>query len=356
MRDQEMTRRDACRRLVLGGCALNFVDALADGSDQQQSGGSRHLEALLERVRRQHYLPGLAAAVVSGARGTMTAVTGVRGWRDQTELQLRDRFHIASCTKSWTAMLAAVAVQKGWLRRTTTVAEGLPTLAMRMPREYASAALEQLLAREAMLPTYTQPSARRVEEMRALAGSRPTQRLAFLEQVLVERPSDATGDRAYSNAGYAAAGAMIESAAGQSWEDLIRRELGVPLGLTTVGFGYPAAVANPDQPRGHARSGRTTLELPLDEARQLAVCLWPAGAIHCSIGDLATYAADHLSGFARTPRLTTVCVLRAPPPSTGRIAIHAWMGSDTRPTLGCDSLWRRQRRVVLRADRDSARA
>jgi CubicO group peptidase (beta-lactamase class C family) len=286
--------------MLLGGCALPFVGAGAwftVGSAQQLSRRSGELEALLERVRREHELPGLAAAVVSGDRGIVSGATGVRRWRDQAKLQLEDRFHIASCTKSWTATLAAVAVHRGRLRWTTTLAEGLPSLTTRMRREYASATLEQLLAHEAKLPTYTQPSARRVEEMRALTGSGAEQRLAFLEQVLAERPNYATGDGVYSNAGYVAVGAMLESSAGQSWEDLIRRELARPLGLTTVGFGYPATVAVPNQPRGHARSGRTTVELPVDEARQLAVCLWPAGAVHCSIGDLATYAADHLSGL-----------------------------------------------------------
>jgi CubicO group peptidase (beta-lactamase class C family) len=133
--------------------------------------------------------------------------------------------------------------------------------------------------------------------MRALTGASAEQRLAFLKQVLAEEPNDATGDGAYSNAGYAAVGAMLERAAGQSWEDLVRRELAEPMGLKTVGFGYPATVAAPDQPRGHARSGKITEELPLDAARELAVCLWPAGAVHGSIGDLARYAADHLSGL-----------------------------------------------------------
>jgi CubicO group peptidase (beta-lactamase class C family) len=166
-----------------------------------------------------------------------------------------------------------------------------------MRREYASVTLEQLLAHEAKLPAYTQPSARRVEEMRALTGNSTEQRLAFLAQVLAENPNYATGDGAYSNAGYAAAGALLEWATGSTWEDLIRRELAEPLGLTTVGFGYPATTAVPDQPRGHTRRGGAILELPLDDARQLAVCLWPAGAVHCSIGDLAKYAGDHLSGL-----------------------------------------------------------
>ena len=240
---------------------------------------------------------------MTGARGIVGGVAGVRRWGHPAKLQLDDRFHIASCTKSWTATLAAEGVHQGRLGWTTTLAEGLPSLAARMRREYAAVTLEQLLAHEARLPAYTQPSAQRVQEMRALTGSRTEQRLAFLEQALGERPNYATGDGAYSNAGYAAVGAMIELAAGQSWEDLVRRELAEPLGLTTAGFGYPATVATPDRPRGHARSGRTIEVLPLDGTRELAACLWPAGTVHCSIGDLARYAADHLGGLRGRPAL-----------------------------------------------------
>lgn len=286
--------------MALGGlavCCPPVDGAFAFGSGQQKSAPSPELETVLERARREHELPGLAAAVVTGARGTVSAVTGPSRLGNQARIRLEDRFHIASCTKSWTATLAAIAVQKGRLRWTTTLAEGLPSLASRMRREYASATLEQLLAHEARLPAYTQPSTRRVEEMRSLTGSGREQRLAFLEQALAEDPNYGTGDSAYSNAGYAAAGALVESAAGGTWEDLIRMELSQPLGLTSVGFGYPATSARPDQPRGHSRSGGRVLELPLDEARQLPTCLWPAGAVHCSIGDLARYGADHLGGL-----------------------------------------------------------
>jgi hypothetical protein len=65
----------------------------------------------------------------------------------------------------------------------------------------------------------------------------------------------------------------------------------------SLGFGYPATADRPDQPRGHSESNWQSAELPLDESYQLAVCLWPAGAVHCSIGDLALYATDHLNGL-----------------------------------------------------------
>lgn len=286
--------------MVLAGAGLVWPRAGGWLTSQR----SAELQRLLERVSREHELPGLAAAVVSSTRGAISGVTGVRRRGHQSTIQLEDRFHIASCTKSWTATLAAIAVQKGQLRWTTTLAEGLPSLAARMRSEYASATLEQLLAHEARLPAYTQPSGERVAELRALTGTSTEQRLAFLAQVLTENPNDATGDGAYSNAGYAAVGSLLEQASGSAWEELIRRQLAQPLGLTTVGFGYPATIAVPDQPRGHARRDGTILELSIDDdARQLAVCLWPAGAVHCSIGDLGKYAADHLSGLRGGPAL-----------------------------------------------------
>jgi len=35
----------------------------------------------------------------------------------------------------------------------------------------------------------------------------------------------------------------------------------------------------------------------LDDSYLLPVALWPAGAVHSSIGDLGRYAADHLNGL-----------------------------------------------------------
>jgi CubicO group peptidase (beta-lactamase class C family) len=303
---RNITRREAARRVVLGGCGLAspFLAArLASGCARPPQSPVAGLEEVLERALRQHRVPGLAAAVVNGTGGIVSGVAGLRHWRRDSRIRRDDRFHIASCTKSWTATLAAILVEKQQLRWTTTLAQGLPSLHGRMRKEYAGVTLEQLLAHEGRLPAYTEPSPRRVAELHALTGTGAEQRLAFLAQVLTEKPNDATGDGAYSNAGYAAAGALIEQAAEVSWEVLIRQELAEPLGLTTVGYGYPATATTPDQPQGHSRHGDAMVVLPLDEARQLPVCLWPAGAIHCSIGDLARYAADHLNGLRGRPAL-----------------------------------------------------
>jgi CubicO group peptidase (beta-lactamase class C family) len=287
---------DLSRRTVLGSlAAIGLSPAVGRGSSRN---ADETLLSLVGAKRAAHDLPGLAAAVVRGGRITALAVSGFRRSGMAEAMERGDRFHIASCTKSMTATLAAIAIRRGRLDWTTSLAEALPELAGSVRSEYRSATLEQLLAHAARMPAYTQPTADRVAWMHALGGTPGEQRLAFLRDTLSsEPPNDSTGDGAYSNVGYVAASAMIERATGISWERAMRSELAEPLGLRSLGFGYPASPSSPNQPRGHARVDGRTETLPFDTARDLAVALRPAGAVHVSIGDLARYARDHLNGL-----------------------------------------------------------
>jgi CubicO group peptidase (beta-lactamase class C family) len=303
--DNEGTPNDGIeRRTFLTGATAAVVGVtLASAFSQTKpkppkASTAEAFERILERIRAKHKLPGLAAAIVREDKLVAIGVTGVRRQGALDKIKPDDRFHIASCTKSMTATLAAVAVHKGQLKWTTSLGDALPVLAAKVRPEYRQATLEQLLAHEAKFPAYTQPSRQRVEQMQALPGTPKEQRLAFLAEVLgTEKPNDGSGNQAYSNVGYTTVGAMIERAAGASWEELLRRELARPLGMKSLGFGYPATAKTPNQPRGHSESNGRVVELPLDQSRQLPVCLWPAGAVHCSIRDLARYVADHLNGL-----------------------------------------------------------
>ena len=301
MGESKFTRREANRLIAFG--AFGWVWSRGCGPAQTApqplpASTAEAFERILERIRATHKLPGLAAGVVRGDKVVASGVTGVRRQGAADKIEPDDRFHIASCTKSMTATLAALAIHKGQLKWTTSIANGLPVIAKKIRPEYRAATLEQLLAHEAKMPAYTQFGPQRAEQLKALKGTPTEQRLAFLAEVLgTESLNYGTGNAAYSNAGYAAVGAMVERAADTSWEELVRRELARPLGMKSLGFGYPATAETPNQPRGHSESGGRTVELPLDNSRQLAVCLWPAGAVHCSIGDLALYAADHLNGL-----------------------------------------------------------
>lgn len=271
-------------------------------------------------------VPGLAAALVRGGRIEAIGVAGVRSLGGDDPIRVDDRFHIASCTKSMTAMVAASLVEQGTLSWSTTIEQAMPDLAGAGRPEYRPVTLQLLLAHGGRLPAYTRPSRERAAHLLALPGTPRQQRELFVGEVLSEEPNTGHGDSAYSNAGYAVAAVMIERASNDSWENLVRDRVLVPLGMRTAAFGWPATPEHPDQPRGHYHQESGLRTQPLDDEYRLAPCLWPAGAVNCSIEDLARYAADHLNGLVGRPAL-----LR---PATCKVLHRTIDGSDSGFTLG----------------------
>src|SRR5262245_45751479 len=62
---------------------------------------------LLEAVRKEHQLPGLAAAALRGDRVAAEGVAGVRRVGGEDRITPDDRFGLGSCTKRMTALLVA---------------------------------------------------------------------------------------------------------------------------------------------------------------------------------------------------------------------------------------------------------
>jgi CubicO group peptidase (beta-lactamase class C family) len=70
-----------------------------------------------------------------------------------------------------------------------------------------------------------------------------------------------------------------------------------PLAMTTAGLGAPASVDKVDQPWGHTKTLLSGVEaVPPGPGADNPVAISPAGAVHCSVGDLAKYAAFQMAG------------------------------------------------------------
>jgi len=116
----------------------------------------------------------------------------------------------------------------------------------------------------------------------------------------------------YDNANFAVIGHAIELKLKQPWETVMRDRLFKPLGMDSAGFGPPASGKAIDQPWGHVitEGGKMRSVSPdamgdswiwVPELQQKVhadnpAALGPAGMVHCSIGDLAKYAAWQLRG------------------------------------------------------------
>ncbi len=272
--------------------------------------GVRPLDDVLEPIRAAHHVPALAAAIVQGDRLVAIGVVGVRKGGESARVMAGDRFRIGSCTKSMTATLIGMLVDEGRLRWDSTIEEVLPRLARSIRPEYRRVTVDQLLHHTSGLPD-DRSDVLLLWRYRALRGPLTRQRLALAEIALRQRPAAPPGLRPiYSNAGYGILGAMAEQVTGRSWEDLMRRRLFEPLGMTSAGFGSPSAGGSLEQPWGHATFGRFFRRMRPHSANRLPAVLGPEGDVCLSLADWAKYAALHLEAEQGRCRLLSRATFR----------------------------------------------
>jgi CubicO group peptidase (beta-lactamase class C family) len=213
----------------------------------------------------------------------------------------------------------------------------------------------------------------------------PMQERRDVCRLLLRKPTERPPgkDFLYSNAGYIIAGAMAEVAAGEPWEDLIRHRLFEPLQMRSAGFGAPGAETTSlqtkgtpsqiTQPCGHTETGQS---LPASRFADNAENFGPAGRVHLSLRDWATYASLHLAGsrgLAFIPRgkskplLTTESLRHLQTPQGGAIGklnggygyAMGWMVQDDPKTrarslqhFGSNTFW--MAAIAIHPDRNTA--
>ena len=119
----------------------------------------------------------------------------------------------------------------------------------------------------------------------------PTEaRLAYVRAIaskeLVHAPGEKYGP--YSNGGYAVLGAVAEAATGVGWEQLVLTRIGAPLGMDSLGFGFPAEIS------GHDEEG-TAQGDGVDDVQWHA----PAYTCHATLSDWARFTAVHLAALRK---------------------------------------------------------
>lgn len=283
---------------------------------------------------------GAPAAGVAWVRGDQEAlsVAGRRAIGHDEPVAEDDLWHLGSVTKSMTAVLAARLVERGVLSfedRLDAHLGDMPNLDAAL----AGATLADLLHhRSGVQPNVENDVAIELRTAESTVGT-VVQRRRYLEAALGSKGGE-RGAFLYSNAGYVAAAAMMETATGRAWEELIADDLFAPLRLSSASFGPPgSSVATPDQPWGHAKSGGTRAYPPAPASDNI-VALNPAGRVHMSLSDFLTYLKAHAD---RSPLLTPESWDRLHRPVTDRDARYAmgWVApaKGVRMHSGSNTIW-----------------
>ncbi len=242
----------------------------------------------LERIRVEAGLPALGAAAFVDGVPVILEVTGERALGSAVRVEPSDQWHLGSCAKAMTATVLGQLVARDILGWGDTIGERLGDL--EMDEAWEGVTLSDLVRHRSGLPEDRTADPALFMRIRALEGPLDRQRREVVSMVLGKPPATPRGERmAYSNFGYVIAAAMAEARTGQTWEDLCRRELFEPLGMTSARFGPPGSGEEVDSPRGHR--GETPLA-PGPWADNPAM-LGPAGTVSASLEDWGRFLAWH---------------------------------------------------------------
>ena len=246
--------------------------------------------ATARECRERHHLQGMVCAIVGKEGLREIGADGLRRRAAKDAITVDDRMHLGSCTKAFTATLAAVLVADGTLRWDSTVGEVLGPQFPTLGAEWKPVTLEQLLRHRGGAPAEPE-GASWGQAFQCKATPREC-RAAFLAPMLAGKPAQSPGTYVYSNQGYALAGHMIEVAAGgadrKGYEEILTERVLKPLGITRAGFGPPSRI-EPASPQGHDQLG-----VPYDGDNPNAIA--PAGLLHMPLGDWARFVSFHLGG------------------------------------------------------------
>jgi len=283
-------------------------------------GADQNIQAVLEDTIAKHDIPAIVAITLKGDKVAESGVAGVRVRDGNAPATLNDYWHLGSCTKAMTASMAARLVEQGTIDWDSTISKVLPDMVDGMHPAYREVTLTQLLTHRGGLPK-DMLGTEEWERAWSRTGSSHEQQLGFVKDVLAMKPIGPVGDYVYSNQGYAIAGYMCEVAAGETYENLMQREVFGPLGMDSVGWGAPLT-RGAEQPNGHKDDGK-----PSRPHGDNPIAISAAGRVHCTMADWAKFVASHLDqGKRQDPLLepTTFNKLHSPANGPGNSYALGW--------------------------------
>jgi CubicO group peptidase (beta-lactamase class C family) len=254
-----------CGVLVMAGC-WSVSAAEPDGIDQ-----------FVEQVMKEYATPGVSLAVVKDDKVIVLRGYGVRRYGSKDLVDEHTLFQIASCTKSFTAAVLATLVDEDKLSWDDAVIEHLPEFTLHDLYATRSVTCRDLLAHRSGLPAFTGD----------LLGGFGYDRKEVLRRIRYFKPACSLRERAnYSNPGYLAAGMTAASVSEESWDDLVKQRLLLPLGMKRSGTSYHDRDQYKNVAEAHiADSDGRPRVIPWSDHDTLG----PAGSITSTAADMANW-------------------------------------------------------------------
>ena len=247
--------------------------------DQDQA--LKTFQADVDQMRQKLYVPGAALAVIKDDKIVLLTGLGYKDLKNKKPVTPDTLFAIGSCSKAFTSMLMAMAVDEGKVKWSDSPKKYLPYFRMRDPDTDAKITINDILSHRSGLPR---------TDFIMIGPNLTSEDLIW--NVTRAKPTAKLGERwQYQNIMFVAAGMIEQQDFGKPWQQLVEDRIFNPLGMSRSDTSDTAMMKDPDHSLGYDGSPEMN-ELamrPIDSAA-------PAGAINSSAREMCSWVRFLLRG------------------------------------------------------------
>src|SRR5262245_51749456 len=242
---------------------------------------ARTLDEAVAKSMKAWSVPGAAIAIVHDGKVVYLAGHGVRESGKDGKVTPDTLFCLGSCGKAFTTAAMAALVEEGKFAWDDRVSKHLPTFRLSDDLASRDVRLRDLLCHRTGLATN--------DLLWYRAPWSPEESVSRLAHLPLARPFRTTFQ--YNSTAYTAAGLAAAKAADTTWDALIQKRLLTPLGMKRTCLDSVTADRDAERARPH-RLDRTGEPKPTSAVSMRKPD--PAGSIHSSARDLASWLRFHL--------------------------------------------------------------
>ena len=242
------------------------------------------IDTVVARFAGLNGSPGLGVVVVRDTQIIYLKGAGYADAERRVPFSRNTEFYIASTTKSFTGLAAAILAQRGVWNLDAPVSRYLPELRLKAPLDPDSITIRSLL-------THTHGIASGVVDTR-LAFTGEYDGDAELVRLLADHSALSTGRAyAYSNLGYNVATLAMDAITKKSWKDVLQDEIFTPLKMAhTTAYVSHVARGKMAVPYRATPSGFAATHFGKTDANMQS-----AGGLLTTLGDMGTWLELHLN-------------------------------------------------------------
>jgi CubicO group peptidase (beta-lactamase class C family) len=253
---------------------LAIVVCVSQSVSAQEAPG-KEFDEYVHKALKQWEVPGVAVAIVKNDQIVFAKGYGVRKLGDQTPVDEKTLFAIGSSSKAFTAAAIGMLMDEGKLKWDDPAVKYLPGFQLFDPYASRELSVRDLLCHRSGL-----------ERGDLLWYGSDLSRDEILRRVRYLKPTwSFRATFGYQNLMFLAAGQIIPSITGKSWDDFLKERIFTPLAMTASNTSIRDLAKSNNVAAPHAKIEEKVEVIPWRNIDNIA----PAGSINSNVVDLAQW-------------------------------------------------------------------